>query len=33
VALKPLAGHLASTLFGFGSVGAALLAAAVVVPL
>ena len=30
VALKPLAGHLASTLFGAGLVGAALLAAAVV---
>ena len=30
LALKPLAGHLASTLFGFGLVGAALLAAAVV---
>jgi NRAMP (natural resistance-associated macrophage protein)-like metal ion transporter len=30
IALKPLAGHLASTLFGFGLVGAALLAAAVV---
>lgn len=30
VALKPLAGHLASALFGFGLVGAALLAAAVV---
>ncbi len=29
-ALKPLAGHLASTLFGFGLLGAALLAAAVV---
>jgi Mn2+/Fe2+ NRAMP family transporter len=30
VALEPLAGHLASTLFAFGLVGAALLAAAVV---
>jgi Mn2+/Fe2+ NRAMP family transporter len=30
VALKPLAGHLASTLFGLGLLGAALLAAAVV---
>jgi Mn2+/Fe2+ NRAMP family transporter len=30
LALEPLAGHLASTLFGFGLVGAALLAAAVV---
>jgi Mn2+/Fe2+ NRAMP family transporter len=30
VALEPLAGHLASALFGFGLVGAALLAAAVV---
>jgi Mn2+/Fe2+ NRAMP family transporter len=30
VALKPLAGHLGSALFGFGLVGAALLAAAVV---
>jgi Mn2+/Fe2+ NRAMP family transporter len=30
VALKPLAGHLAAALFGFGLVGAALLAAAVV---
>jgi Mn2+/Fe2+ NRAMP family transporter len=29
-ALEPLAGHLASTLFGFGFVGAALLAAAIV---
>ncbi|MDX6669015.1 MAG: hypothetical protein QOK04_2395, partial [Solirubrobacteraceae bacterium] len=29
-ALKPLAGHLASSLFGFGFVGAALLAAAIV---